>query len=113
MDSYIETQSELEPYMANKEVDGTMNDYMELMIQFGFLVLFGLAFPGAYIMAFFMNISEIQVDKYKVCLFSQRSIPKNARSIGSWFLILDALSFLGIFFNAGLASYTSSSVSDD
>lgn len=45
----------MEPYMSNAETDGLMNDYMELIIQFAFLQLFGLAFPASYLLAFFTN----------------------------------------------------------
>lgn len=59
IDKYIEDQADLEPYMTNKEVDGSVGDYMELMIQYGFLTLFGLAFPASFLMAFVNNIAEI------------------------------------------------------
>jgi hypothetical protein len=32
IDSFIEEQLDLEPYATNEEVDGTVNDYMELVI---------------------------------------------------------------------------------
>lgn len=32
IDEFIEKQSELEPYVSNAEVDGLMNDYMELIV---------------------------------------------------------------------------------
>jgi hypothetical protein len=49
----------LEPYQTNEEVDGTVGDYMELVIQFSFLNLFGLAFPLSYMLAFITNVAEI------------------------------------------------------
>ncbi len=48
--------------MTNQEVDGTAADYMEMIIQFSFLVLFGLSFPAVYILAFINDVAEIQVD---------------------------------------------------
>jgi anoctamin-10 len=45
--------------MTNIEVDGTVGDYMELIIQFGFLNLFAMAFPASFLIAFFTNIVEI------------------------------------------------------
>ena len=55
IDSYIESQNYLLPYLTNEEVDGTVGDYMELMVQFSFLSLFSLAFPMAYFIAFLNN----------------------------------------------------------
>jgi len=45
--------------MTNEEVDGTVGDYMELVFQYGFLTLFGVAFPTCYLLAFVNNVAEI------------------------------------------------------
>lgn len=45
--------------MINAEVDGTVADYMELIIQYAFLTLFGLSFPLGFLLAFIQNIIEI------------------------------------------------------
>jgi anoctamin-10 len=50
-----------EPYQTNEEVDGLVGDYLELVLQFSFLMLFGLSFPLSYFIAFANNILEIQV----------------------------------------------------
>ncbi|KRX07124.1 hypothetical protein PPERSA_09338 [Pseudocohnilembus persalinus] len=107
MDTYVEIQSTLTPYLINEEVDGTLEDYMELAIQFSFLALFGLAFPSSFIMAFISNIFEIQVDKLKFVAFTRRPLPQGACNIGTWLLILDLISFSAIFSNSGLIAYTS------
>jgi len=110
IDKVIEEQMDKSPYAANLEVDGTLEDYMELVIQFGFLCLFAVNFPISYLMAFFTNIAEIQVDKMKIVRFKRRPTPENAKNLGTWFLILDFLSFLSIFFNAALIAYTSTCI---
>lgn len=110
IDQKIEEQIDKSPYAANLEVDGTLEDYMELVIQFGFLTLFAVNFPIAYLMAFLTNIIEIQVDKTKIVKFKRRPTPENAKNLGTWFLILDFLSFLSIFFNAALIAYTSTCI---
>jgi hypothetical protein len=70
IDTFIEDQSLLESYQTNAEVDGTVADYMEMVIQYSFLTLFGLAFPLSYFLAFLSNVLEIQVDKVKLVYFS-------------------------------------------
>ena len=52
--------------MTNNEIDGTVEDYTELIIQFCFTSLFGLLFPLVFIFAMILNIFEIQVDKIKL-----------------------------------------------
>lgn len=101
IDEFIEDQSLLEPYITNEEVDGSVADYMELVIQFSFLTLFGLSFPASYMLALLNNFLEIQVDKMKMIKFSRRPMPAGACNIGTWLLILDVITFLSIFSNAG------------
>lgn len=110
IDQKIEEQIEKEAYAANLEVDGTVADYMELVIQFGFLCLFAVNFPICFFLAFITNIAEIQVDKLKIVNFARRPVPENAKDLGTWFLIIDFMSFLSIFFNAALIAYTSSCI---
>ncbi|CAD8105641.1 unnamed protein product [Paramecium primaurelia] len=110
IDSAIDDQMELEPYQTNEEVDGTVNDYMELVIQFSYLALFGLAFPSCYILAFVSNIIEIQVDKFKLIRVSRRPFPQGAATIGNWLIILEVITFFGIFSNSGLIVYTSQTI---
>ena len=107
IDQKIEEQIDKTPYAANLEIDGTAEDYMELVIQFGFLCLFAVNFPISYMLAFITNIAEIQVDKLKIVRFKRRPVPENAKDLGTWFLIIDLISFLSIFFNAALIAYTS------
>lgn len=110
IDEKIEEQVEKEAYAANLEVDGTVADYMELVIQFGFLCLFAVNFPICFFLAFITNVAEIQVDKLKIVSFARRPVPENAKDLGTWFLILDFMTFLSIFFNAALIAYTSNCI---
>jgi anoctamin-10 len=113
LDEYVERQDLLENYQVSIELDGTIQDYMELMIQYGFLAMFSLAFPLAFLLAFVNNIIEIQVDKAKILRFTKRPIPKVAASIGSWQQIVELISFSSIFANAGLICFTSASFYND
>jgi hypothetical protein len=66
IDMFIEDQSLLEPYQTNDEVDGTVGDYLEIVILYSFLSLFGLAFPMGFFLAFLNCVMEMQVDKLKL-----------------------------------------------
>ncbi|CAD8114697.1 unnamed protein product [Paramecium sonneborni] len=108
IDTQIEDQLGLDPYQDDKEeVDGSVLDYLEISIQFSYLILFGVSFPACFIMAFGQNILKIQVDKLKFLKFVRRPFPEGASSIGNWLIILDIITFLGIFVNAGLIVFTS------
>lgn len=74
MDIFINDQMDLIPYTTNSEIDGTVSDYMELIVQFSFLCFFGLAFPSSFILAWVNNVFEIQVDKLKLVYVSRRPV---------------------------------------
>ena len=46
-------------------IDSTFDDYLELTIQFGFVILFAMSFSLLPMIAFVTNIMEMQVDKTK------------------------------------------------
>ena len=54
----IERDMAMDDY-AYKEIDGTYNDYLELLLQQGFVFLFSLSFPLAPLLALINNILEI------------------------------------------------------
>lgn len=41
------------------EVDGTYSDYIEMMVQFGYVILFAIGFPMAPVLAMLNNIIEV------------------------------------------------------
>ena len=59
-ESYTEEQSKLGLYAD------PMSDYMELVIQYGYVVLFSSVFPLTPIMAYVLNIFEVRVDSAKL-----------------------------------------------
>ena len=89
--------------MTNDEIDGTFGDYLEMVMQFSFLTIFGISFPMCFILALINNIAEIQVDKYKLVKFTKRPIAGGACNIGTWLIILDVITFVSIFSNAGIS----------
>jgi len=52
--------------MTNEDLDGTVGDYLQLVIKFSFLTLFGLSFPPTFAIAFVNNSMEMQMDKLKL-----------------------------------------------
>lgn len=60
--NYIEEQAKLVPYESNEAFE----DYNEMVIQYGFINLFVVAFPLAPLMALLNNMLEVHVDAVKV-----------------------------------------------
>ncbi|KAJ3566882.1 hypothetical protein NP233_g6723 [Leucocoprinus birnbaumii] len=66
-------------------------DYSEMVIQFGYVVLWSTIWPLAPVMALINNVFESESDAFKLTVHYRRPIPTRTDSIGPW---LDALSFL-------------------
>lgn len=63
----------------------TFDDYDELIVQFGYVSLFIVAFPLTPLLAFASNYFEIWLDSHKLCQHSRRPEPRGADSIGELF----------------------------
>lgn len=87
---------------------GLFNEYLEMMIQFGFVTLFVAAFPLAPFFALINNIIELRSDANKFVTQFRRDTPNRAATIGIWFDILHGLSKFSILTNAFIIAFTSS-----
>lgn len=97
-------ESKLAPYQS------TIEDYAEMVIQFGYLSLFGLAFPCAALVNLLNNLVEVRTDAFKILALSQRTNADDAADIGAWYLILQFLGWFSVLTNTGLLVYTANSV---
>jgi hypothetical protein len=55
-----------------RTLSASLQDYAELVIQFGFVVLFSLVFPATPLIAYASNCMEFHVDAYKMLNCSRR-----------------------------------------
>jgi hypothetical protein len=95
------------------EIDGTYNDYLEISIQMGYILLFGLAFPLVFALAFINNIIEHQVDRAKLIYFTRRPNLIGGDSIGIWKTILYFMSTIGVFTYAAILCVTAETFTKD
>lgn len=102
----VESQLYLE-YFLTTDTDGTIDEYMELAIQFGYLTLFALAFPLSTSLAFIGLWIEMHTDKIKLIHLVRRPVPLSAKNIGTWFHIFSIISVFAIFTNTALFCFTS------
>lgn len=70
---------------GNMEIyEETYDDYLEMFIQFGYVVLFSSVYPVAAFWAIFNNLLEIRADAFKLCMVYQRPMSKRVKDIGAW-----------------------------
>ncbi|XP_056246643.1 anoctamin-8 isoform X5 [Seriola aureovittata] len=95
------TQAEIESCMQTYEQD-TLQDYQEMFIQFGYVVLFSSAFPLAAMCALINNIIEIRSDALKLCTGLQRPFGQRVENIGQWQTAMEAMGLIAIIVNCYL-----------
>lgn len=83
------------------------DDYMELVIEFGFLILFAQSFVFGPIAIIILNKLEKYSDLTRFKYQTRRPEFVRKRNIGMWQFILEAQAFLGIFTNLILIMMTS------
>lgn len=98
-------------YKLNEvELDGVYEEYMEMMVQFAFIVLFVPAFPVASFVCLCNNILEIRIDASKLLTVNRRPVPIRAPGIQIWNRFMDIIVKVGIVCNAALIAFTSENV---
>uniref|UniRef100_A0A3Q0RTI9 Anoctamin n=1 Tax=Amphilophus citrinellus TaxID=61819 RepID=A0A3Q0RTI9_AMPCI len=94
------TQAEMESCMQT--YSDTFQDYQEMFVQFGYVVLFSSAFPLAAMCALINNIIEIRSDAFKLCTGLQRPFGLRVESIGQWQTAMEAMGLIAIIVNCYL-----------
>uniref|UniRef100_UPI00398ED654 anoctamin-1a n=1 Tax=Pristiophorus japonicus TaxID=55135 RepID=UPI00398ED654 len=96
-----ESDYNLEPFA------GLTPEYMEMIIQFGFVTLFVASFPLAPLFALLNNVIEIRLDAKKFTSELRRPNAAKTKDIGIWYNILRGIGKLAVIINAFVISFTS------
>uniref|UniRef100_A0A4W6DB28 Anoctamin n=1 Tax=Lates calcarifer TaxID=8187 RepID=A0A4W6DB28_LATCA len=86
---------------------GLFYEYLEMVIQFGFITLFVASFPLAPLLALINNVIEVRVDAWKLTTQFRRPVAAKAHSIGAWEEILSGIAILSVVTNAFIVAFTS------
>ncbi|KAL8458455.1 hypothetical protein ACS0TY_036098 [Phlomoides rotata] len=82
--------------------DGLFDDFLELVLQFGMIMMFACAFPLAFTFAAVNNLTEIRADALKLLAMMRRPIPRADATIGAWLNIFQFLVVMSICTNSAL-----------
>uniref|UniRef100_A0A8C6XZ76 Anoctamin n=1 Tax=Naja naja TaxID=35670 RepID=A0A8C6XZ76_NAJNA len=81
---------------------GLTPEYMEMIIQFGFVTLFVASFPLAPVFALLNNVIEVRLDAKKFVAELRRPDTVRAKDIGIWFNILSGIGKFSVIINVSI-----------
>ncbi|XP_013110531.1 anoctamin-5 isoform X2 [Stomoxys calcitrans] len=82
-------------------------EYLEMVLQYGFVTIFVSAFPLAPFFALLNNILEMRLDAKKLLTHHRRPVSQRVRDIGVWYRILDSIGKLSVITNGFIIAFTS------
>ena len=94
-------------YLAEHS-DGTFEDFLTMVVQFGFLALFAPACPLAPLIALLNNVIEIRMDALKVCTLYRRPVWTRCDTIGAWNSVMKVLTMIAVATNATMICFVGS-----
>ncbi|CAB3245430.1 unnamed protein product [Arctia plantaginis] len=86
---------------------GLFPEYLEMVLQYGFVTIFVAAFPLAPLFALINNVLEMRLDARKFLACYRRPVPQRVNDIGVWYRILDSIGKLSIITNGFIIAFTS------
>jgi hypothetical protein len=102
----MQSAAERELFLSNYDWLGTFNDYLEIVIQFGFTSMFAVAFPLSGLFSYVTNYFEIRLDAYRILYECRRPRPQKVKDIGYWYPILQIFAGISICTNGGVIIFT-------
>ncbi|XP_076769307.1 anoctamin-9 isoform X1 [Arvicanthis niloticus] len=94
-------------HMNSVNTFSLFDEFMEMMIQYGFTTIFVAAFPLAPLLALFSNLVEIRLDAIKMVRLQRRLVPRKAKDIGTWLQVLETIGVLAVIANGMVIAFTS------
>uniref|UniRef100_A0A3Q2ZGS7 Anoctamin n=1 Tax=Hippocampus comes TaxID=109280 RepID=A0A3Q2ZGS7_HIPCM len=81
---------------------GLFAEYIELLVQFGYLSLFSCVYPLTAVLLLINNVMEIRSDAYKICKLFRKPFSAPAANMGVWQIAFEILSFVAVVSNCWL-----------
>lgn len=83
-----------------------LGEYLELAMNYGYIIFFAVAFPLGPLIYWLFNILELRSDSYKFLNLCKRPFPEEASDIGVWSDVMRFLSIVAVITNTGLMIFT-------
>ena len=75
INAFIEKESKKDDFMVSPEIDGTIEGYIGIILDYAFLNVFGLVYPLSFPLLLVMNILRMYLYKMKLLYALKRPIP--------------------------------------
>ncbi|XP_048581541.1 uncharacterized protein LOC116618940 [Nematostella vectensis] len=100
-------QWELDQLLTEEPEFRIFEEYLEMVLQFGFVTMFVAAFPLAPLLALLNNILEIRSDAINFVVNYRRPTAERAQNIGAWLGVLQSVSIVAVVLNSFVIAFTS------
>ena len=94
--------TQVERESSSPKYKGTHGEYIEIMIQFGYVTFFSSIYPLAGFLALINNMFEIRGDALKLCIAYQRPFGERVANIGVWKITMECMGVIAIIVNFAL-----------
>jgi hypothetical protein len=91
-----------------KDEHELFDDFMEMVVTFGYITLFGSVFALGASCIFLFILIEARSDIFRLEATCRRPIPGKTYHIGSWSVLIAGFCFFSVFSNIIISCYTSS-----
>ncbi|KAL2093683.1 hypothetical protein ACEWY4_010995 [Coilia grayii] len=78
---------------------GLFSEYIELLVQFGYLSLFSCVYPLTAFFLLLNNVTELRTDAYKICKLFRRPFAPPSASMGVWQTAFEILAYMSVMSN--------------
>eukprot|EP00697_Spironema_sp_BW2_P017147 gnl/Spiro4/8716_TR4562_c0_g1_i1.p1 gnl/Spiro4/8716_TR4562_c0_g1~~gnl/Spiro4/8716_TR4562_c0_g1_i1.p1 ORF type:complete len:612 (+),score=156.43 gnl/Spiro4/8716_TR4562_c0_g1_i1:128-1837(+) len=102
----IEAKMKMESLMLPYDRDANFEDFNDLVLQYGFMMLFGVSFTLSPLLALIDNLLAIRSSAFKLCRTLQRPMYTVSGSIGTWFSILQVVSLFSVLSGFAILAFT-------
>lgn len=106
-DSDNRPQYELDHDLSPLERDFMFWEYLEIVLQYGFITMFVAAFPLGPLFALINVVIEIRVDAINFLCHFRRPDAARVEDIGAWYNVLETITKVSVLVNAFVLAFTS------
>ncbi|XP_076257406.1 anoctamin-1-like isoform X2 [Rhynchophorus ferrugineus] len=93
--------------LSELESRSLFSEYLEMVLQYGFVTIFVTAFPLAPLFALINNVLEMRLDAKKFIKYYRRPVPQRVKNIGVWYQILAIVGRIAVASNAVIIAFSS------